>query len=141
MTSPDRPEEHSYRVDDQIGEGRCCVVYSAHSIHNDAVQVALKVYRVGQNYDGALQREMYMLELLRDRKHNIGEISIRGTGQQWGSLKFAFAVSCFGTFVHRGLNVQVMELLDSNIRQLIFKNDRSGLSPWVVQKFAKDILA
>ena len=79
VTSPDRPEEHSYRVDDQIGEGRCCVVYSAHSIRNDAVQVALKVYRVGQNYDGALQREMYMLELLRDRKHNIGEIRIRGT--------------------------------------------------------------
>ena len=50
-------------------------------------------------------------------------------------------MNCYGTFVHRGLNVQVMELLDSNIRQLIFKNDRTGLSPWIVQKFAKDILA
>ena len=60
---------------------------------------------------------------------------------QRGSKKFAFAVSCFGTFVHRGLNVQVMELLDANIRQLIFKNDRSGLSPWIVQKFANDLLA
>ena len=86
MTSPDRPEEHSYRVDDQIGEGRCCVVYSAHSIRNDAVQVALKVYRVGQNYDGALQREMYMLELLRDKKHNIGEIRIRGRGNARASV-------------------------------------------------------
>ena len=77
VTSPDSPEEHSYRVDDQIGEGRCCIVYSAHSIRNDAVQVALKVYRVGQNYDGALQRDLYMMELLRDKKHNIGKIRVR----------------------------------------------------------------
>ena len=33
-----------------------------------------------------------------------------------------------------------MELLEYNIRQLIFRNERQGLSPWVTQKFALDIL-
>ena len=61
--------------------------------------------------------------------------------KQNGFRNVVLAVNCFGAFVHRGLNVQVMELLDSNIRQLIFKNDRTGLSPWIVQKFAQDILA
>jgi hypothetical protein len=40
---------------------------------NDSIQVALKVYRVGPNYEGALQREQYMMAVLADRKYNVGE--------------------------------------------------------------------
>jgi hypothetical protein len=35
---------------------------------------------------------------------------------------------------------QVMELLEYNVRQIIYRNDRTGLSAWATQKFAKDIL-
>ena len=49
-------------------------------------------------------------------------------------------VLCYGTFSFNGLHIQVMELLEYNIRQLIFRNERQGLSPWVTQKFAQDVL-
>ena len=55
------------------------------------------------------------------------------------NLRF-FLANCYGCFVHRGLNVQVMELLEANVRQLVFRNERSGLSPYVVQRFTRDIL-
>jgi hypothetical protein len=64
---------HNFPSFCQIGEGRCCLVYSAHSVVNDSIQVALKVYRVGPNYEGALQREQYMMAVLADRKYNVGE--------------------------------------------------------------------
>ena len=51
-----------------------------------------------------------------------------------------FSVLCFGYFVYNGLHCQVMELLEYNIRQLIFRNDRQGLSPWLTQKCARDLL-
>ncbi len=90
-------------------------------MHDDSIEVALKVYREGPNYEGALQREQYMMQVLAEKRYNVA--------------------TSYDCFVYRGLNVQVMELLDANVRQLIFRNRRSGLSPWVMQKFATDILA
>ncbi len=50
------------------------------------------------------------------------------------------AVTHFGSFPFKGGHCQVMELLDANVRQIIFRNGRRGLSPWCAQKFARDIL-
>ena len=50
---------------------RCCLVYSARSVR-DGTKVALKVYKRGPNYDGAVQREQYILEALQNPKNNIG---------------------------------------------------------------------
>lgn len=111
--------DHSYRVDDLIGEGRCCVVYSAHSVR-DSSRVAIKFFKRGSSYEGALQREQYILEMFKDPVHKL--------------------VTSFGFYDYKGLHCQVMELLHCNIRQVIFKNDRRGLSPWTLQKFARDIL-
>ena len=46
----------------------------------------------------------------------------------------------YGQFMYKGLHCQVMELLECNIRSVIFKNERQGLSPWATQKFARDVL-
>ena len=117
VCSPDG--DFAFRVIEHIGEGRCCLVYLAKSIR-DGTKVALKVYKRGPTYDGAIQREQYILDCLSDPKNNL--------------------VMCYGTFVFNGLNIQVMEMLEYNIRQLIYRNERQGLSPWITQKFAKDLL-
>ncbi|TRY62784.1 hypothetical protein TCAL_00388 [Tigriopus californicus] len=111
--------DNSYRIDDLIGEGRCCVVYSAHSVRDNS-RVAIKFFKRGSSYEGALQREQYILEMFKDPAHKL--------------------VTSFGFHDFKGLHCQVMELLHCNIRQVIFKNDRRGLSPWTLQKFARDIL-
>ena len=54
--------------------GRGCMVYSARTLR-DAAKVALKVFKKGPTYDGAVQREQYILELFSDPKHNIGKFS------------------------------------------------------------------
>ena len=118
VCSPDG--DFAFRVIEHIGEGRCCLVYAARSMRSDNAKVALKVYKRGPTYDGAIQREQYILDALADPKNNL--------------------VMCHGSFVFNGLHVQVMELLEYNVRQLIFRNDRQGLSQWITQKFAKDIL-
>ncbi len=50
------------------------------------------------------------------------------------------SVTNFGSFSVKGGHCQVMELLDANVRQVIFRNERRGLSPWCVQKFCRDLL-
>lgn len=60
------------RLIEHIGEGRCCMVYSARTLR-DGAKVALKVFKKGPTYDGAVQREQYILELFNDPKHNIGK--------------------------------------------------------------------
>jgi len=107
------------RLIEHIGEGRCCMVYSARTLR-DGAKVALKVFKKGPTYDGAVQREQYILELFNDPKHNIA--------------------LCYGHFLYKGLHCQVMELLECNIRSVIFKNERQGLSAWTTQKFARDVL-
>ena len=67
---------HSYRVEDLVGEGRCCMVYSAHSTRDNA-KVALKFYRRGPTYDGAIKREQYILDLLKEPHHRIGDFFFR----------------------------------------------------------------
>ncbi|XP_071749496.1 serine/threonine-protein kinase Kist isoform X2 [Lepeophtheirus salmonis] len=101
-----------------LGVG-CCVVFSGEGIR-DGSRVALKFYKKGTNYDGAFQREMTILE-----KYLCGTPNI---------------VLCSGIFSYKGFRIQVLELLESNVRQIIYRNERSGLSPWATQKFAKDIL-
>ena len=51
---------------------RCCLVYSARSVR-DGTKVALKVFKRGPNYDGAVQREQYILDAFQNPKHNIGK--------------------------------------------------------------------
>ena len=50
------------------------------------------------------------------------------------------SVMLYGQFTYKGLHCQIMELLECNIRSVIFKNERQGLSPWATQKFARDVL-
>ena len=54
---------------------RCCIVYSGHGIRDDA-KVALKFYKRGRTYEGALQREQHILDVLKEPEHNIGNINI-----------------------------------------------------------------
>ena len=60
------------RIIEHIGEGRCCMVYSAKTLRSGD-KVALKVFKKGSAYDGAVQREQYVLDLFNDPKHNIGK--------------------------------------------------------------------
>jgi hypothetical protein len=73
IESPDG--DLTVRIIEHIGEGRCCMVYSAKTIRDDT-KVALKVYKRGPTYDGAVQREQYILELFHEAKHNIGEFEL-----------------------------------------------------------------
>ena len=61
------------KIIEHIGEGRCCMVYSAKTVR-DNTKVALKVFKKGSTYEGAAQREQYILDLYSDPKHNIGNI-------------------------------------------------------------------
>lgn len=60
------------RIVEHIGEGRCCMVYSAKTLRDNS-KVALKVFKKGSSYDGAVQREQYILDLFNESKHNIGK--------------------------------------------------------------------
>ena len=81
----------------QVGHGRCCVVYSGVSVF-DGSPVALKFYRQGPFYEGALQRERFVLDRFSDPQHNL--------------------VTCLAYINYRGLHCLVMELLHLNIRQV-----------------------
>ena len=95
------------------------MVYKAVAVRDGSV-VALKCFRHGSNYDGAIQRERFILESYLELQPNI--------------------VNCYSILEYRGFTFFVMELLQENIRQIIYKNNRQGLSPWAVVKFAKDLI-
>ena len=120
--------DHCYVIHELIGEGRCCVVYSGSPLRESpksGVQVALKFYKRGSNYDGAFQREQFILDRFKSDGRD--------------PLKYKI-VTCYGVFTFKGLRVQILELLESNVRQIIYRNERVGLSPWATQKFARDLL-
>ena len=117
----------------QIGAGRCCIVYSGSAVRDGSL-VALKIFKHGENYEGALQREQYVLDAFKGTQHNV--------------------VQCYGYLMYRGYHCLVLELLDTNIRQvcmktrictsfeqfkIIYQNNRQGLSAWMISKFAKDL--
>ena len=79
----------------QIGSGRCCRVYSAVSVY-DGSPVALKFYRRGAEFEGAAQRERFVLS----------------------SFNQPNLVSSLAWLEYRGLHCLVLELLDHNIRQV-----------------------
>ena len=54
---------------------RCCLVYSARSVR-DGTKVALKVFKRGPNYDGAVQREQYILDAFQHPSNKIGKTFI-----------------------------------------------------------------
>ena len=60
--------------------------------------MALKFFKRGAEYEGALQRERYVLERLSAPHHNL--------------------VSCVAHINYRGAHCLVMELLHLNIRQV-----------------------
>ena len=64
----------------------------------DRSLVALKFFRKGSEYEGALQRERYILEQFTESQQNL--------------------VTCYAYLTYRGLHCLVMELLDLNIRQV-----------------------
>ncbi len=53
-----------YRIEDQVGQGRCCQVYSAHSCVIPDERVAIKCYKRGGEYVGALSRELHILDMV-----------------------------------------------------------------------------
>ena len=61
-------------------------------------------------------------------------------GKEKHLLLILLSVSMYGQFTYKGLHCQLLELLECNIRSVIFKNERQGLSPWATQKFARDVL-
>ena len=81
----------------KVGQGRCCVVYSGVSVF-DGSPVALKFYKPGPDYEGALQRERFVMDRFSDPQHNL--------------------VTCLAYINYRGLHCLVMELLHLNIRQV-----------------------
>ena len=87
----------------------------------DGSLVALKCFRRGPCYEGAVQRERFILERYAGTRANI--------------------VTLYNTIEFKGYTFFVLELLQDNVRQIIYKNDRHGLSPWLVLKFARDLLA
>ena len=64
----------------------------------DGSPVALKFYKPGPDYEGALQRERFVMDRFSDPQHNI--------------------VTCLAYINYRGLHCLVMELLHLNIRQV-----------------------
>ena len=56
---------------------RCCLVYSCRSLRENT-KVAVKFFKRGPHYDGAVQREQYILETLgADPKNNIGKNELK----------------------------------------------------------------
>ena len=99
----------------KIGTGRCCVVYSGSAVR-DGSMVALKFFRRGSDYEGAVQRERYILDTFKDPQHNM--------------------VSCYAYLTYRGMHCLVLELLDVNIRQVRDLNHLFfyyWLCPWTRQ--------
>ena len=73
-------------------------MYSGSDLGDDSL-VALKFFRRGSEYEGAVQRERYILEHFTEPQHyNL--------------------VTCHAYLTYRGLHCLVMELLDINIRQV-----------------------
>ena len=95
------------RIIEHIGEGRCCMVYSAKTLRDNA-KVALKVFKKGSSYDGAVQREQYILDLFNESKHNIGKkFPVKS---QNNFLKFS--VSVLVTAVNSGLQFSIQLAFD-----------------------------
>ena len=102
----------------QVGAGRCCTVFRAEAVR-DGAPVAVKVFRAGRQYEGAVGRERQVLDRF-PAEPNI--------------------VTCLAALPHRQTNCFVLELLGENIRQIIFRNQRRGLSAWATATFARDLL-
>lgn len=89
--------------------GRCCEVY----VGEDLLQgdlVAVKVFRRHQQYQGALQRELFFLK------------SLAAPG--------APLVRHFGELQWEGRDILVQELLGPTLREVIGDDDRLACSPW-----------
>ena len=86
------------------------MVYKAVAVRDGTV-VALKCFRQGSNYDGAIQRENYILTTLGQAGNNI--------------------VTCHATITYRGFTFFVLELLQDNIRQV----DSRGYYLVMAQKY------
>ena len=80
-----------------MGAGRCCVVYKAVAVRDTSL-VALKCFRRGPSYEGAVQRESFILERMAGTAANI--------------------VTCYAVLTYRGYTFFVLELLQDNIRQV-----------------------
>uniref|UniRef100_A0A646QEI8 Kist n=1 Tax=Hemiscolopendra marginata TaxID=943146 RepID=A0A646QEI8_9MYRI len=116
------PTGNVYEIIKKLGEGRCAVVYEALDVTNKR-HIALKVYNSGLRYEGAFQREITVLETLQSLNKKVCAVKLYGT---------------FQTIHHHYV---ILELLECNLRQILFKNNKQGFSLWGVQKFAKDIFS
>uniref|UniRef100_A0A4D5R9F1 Serine/threonine-protein kinase Kist n=1 Tax=Scolopendra viridis TaxID=118503 RepID=A0A4D5R9F1_SCOVI len=116
------PTGNVYEIIKKLGEGRCAVVYEAFDVTNKK-HIALKVYNSGLRYEGAFQRELTVLETLQSLSKKVNAVELYGT---------------FQTIHHHYV---ILELLECNLRQILFKNNKQGFSLWGIQKFAKDIFS
>ena len=73
------------------------MVYSGSAVRDGSL-VALKFFRRGSDYEGAVQRERYILDTMQHPSNNV--------------------VSCYAYLTYRGMHCLVLELLDVNIRQV-----------------------
>ncbi|XP_063885133.1 serine/threonine-protein kinase Kist-like [Scylla paramamosain] len=108
-----------FRVHSGIAVGRCCEVYEG----EDCLQgecVAVKVFRRHQQYQGALQRELFFLK------------SLAATG--------APLVRHIGELQWRGRDILVQELLGPTLRDVLLSYDHQPCSPWLVTTLTTHLL-
>ncbi|XP_071528662.1 serine/threonine-protein kinase Kist-like [Panulirus ornatus] len=108
-----------YKVRRGIAIGRCCEVYEGEDC-STGEEVALKVFRRHQEYEGALQRELKFLNAL--------------------STPGAPVVKHIGEFQWQGRDVLVQELLSHTIRSVLIYHEDRTCSPWLIITLAAHIL-
>lgn len=108
-----------FRVHSGIAVGRCCEVYEGEDCLQREV-VAVKVFRRHQQYQGALQRELFFLK------------SLAATG--------APLVRHIGELQWKGRDILVQELLGPTLREILLSQENHPCSPWLVTTLTKHLL-
>lgn len=108
-----------FTVDQGISIGRCCEVYEATDRKNGN-QVALKVFRRHQVYQGALQRELVFLQILTQPQAPI--------------------VHHYGALQWQDRDILVQELLSGTARDIVLSHEGRTISPWLIVTLASNLI-
>jgi len=106
-----------WKLSHMIGKGSCCEVYRASSKTNN-LSVAVKVFKVGFQYSEAARREKDFLKQVENEDF----------------------VHIHDYFTHGERACLVMEFCDGHMWHIIAKNQNEGLSFYLIQMLARDII-
>ena len=116
---------YAFRIVEHIGEGRCCLVYSAKSIRDSKTKVALKVltrsvvksfdinFSVGQGLSSTIKSTEFSFCLSFFQVYKRGP-TYAGAIQREQYILDCLSepqnnlVMCYGSFVFNGLHIQVL---------------------------------